>query len=185
MTFALEHPHLRRAGLFVLWLGLGLIFAALIAAAGPLAIGDRSFTVRSGSMTPAIETGDVLVTEPISPLAAHVGDIVTFRDPEGSGRLFSHRVQSIRPAGEDVHFITRGDANTATENWNVPGDGSVGRVVYRIPKIGYALMWTGTVPARVALIVIPALLLCWTGLARIWRTPEPDPEAGVAVSGSE
>lgn len=185
MTFALEHPYLRRAGLFVLWLGLGLLFAALIAAAGPLAIGDRSFTVRSGSMTPAIETGDVVVTEPISPLSVHVGDIVTFRDPEGSGKLFSHRVQSVQPGGEDVHFITRGDANTSTEHWNVPSDGSVGRVVYRIPKIGYALMWTGTVPARVALIVIPALLLCWTGLTRIWRTPEPEPEAGVGVGGSE
>jgi hypothetical protein len=41
------------------------------------------------------------------------------------------------------------------------------------------LVWTGTIPARIALIVIPALLLCWTGLTRIWRPePEPEPEAG-------
>ncbi len=177
MTMALHSPLLRRLWLFVLWLCLGLIFGSLLAAAAPLAIGDRSFTVRSGSMTPAIETGDVLVTEPISPATAKVGDIVTFRDPEGSGKLFSHRVQSIRPGGEDVNFVTRGDANTATERWNVPADGSVGKVVYRIPKIGYALVWTGTIPARIALIAIPAVLLCCTGLARIWRT-EPDPEVG-------
>ncbi len=165
----------RRAGLFVLWLCLGLIFGSLLAAAAPLAIGDRSFTMRSGSMTPAIETGDVVVTEPLSPLSVEVGDIVTFRDPEGSGRLYSHRVQSIRPAGEEVRFVTRGDANTATERWTVPTGGTVGRVVYRIPKIGYALLWSGTIPARVALVVIPALLLCGTGLARIWR-PRPKPE---------
>lgn len=177
MTMALHSPLLRRLWLFLVWLCLGLIFGSLLAAAGPLAIGDRSFTVRSGSMTPAIETGDVLVTEPISPLAARVGDIVTFRDPEGSGKLFSHRVQAIRPAGEDVHFVTRGDANTSTEHWNVPADGSIGKVAYRIPKIGYALVWTGTIPARIALIVIPALLLCCTGLARIWR-PAPEPEVG-------
>jgi len=180
MRTARHSPLLRRLWLFVLWLCLGLIFGSLLAAAAPLAIGDRSFTVRSGSMTPAIETGDVLVTEPISPLAAKVGDIVTFRDPEGSGKLFSHRVQSVRPAGDDVHFVTRGDANTATEHWNVPAGGSVGKVVYRIPKIGYALVWTGTIPARIALIAIPALLLCCTGLARIWRS-EPEPE----VSGGE
>lgn len=172
-------PLLRRAWIFVLWLGLGLLFGSLLAAAAPLAIGERSFTMRSGSMTPALETGDVVVTDPISPLSARVGDIVTFRDPEGSGKLFSHRVQAIRPAGDVVHFVTRGDANTSTERWNVPTDGSVGKVVYRVPKIGYALVWTGTIPARIALIAIPALLLCWTGLARIWRSPpEPEPEVG-------
>lgn len=184
MTLA-AHPAFRRLWLFGLWLGLGLLFGSLLAAAGPLALGDRSFTMRSGSMTPAIDTGDVVVTEPISPLAARVGDIVTFRDPEGSGKLFSHRVQAIRPAGDVVHFVTRGDANTATERWTVPADGSLGKVVYTVPKIGYALVWTDTVPARIALIAIPALLLCWTGLTRIWRS-EPEPAPGpIEVGGGE
>lgn len=177
MSFAGRHPLARRLWLFALWLGLGALFAALLAAAAPLAVGDRSFTMRSGSMTPAIETGDVVVTEPISPLAATVGDIVTFRDPEGSGKLFSHRVQSLRAAGDVVEFVTRGDANTATERWTVPSDGSVGKVLYTVPKIGYALVWTGTVPARVALIAIPALLLCATGVTRIWRR-DPGVRAG-------
>lgn len=180
MTAQPETSLSRRLGTFVLWLGLGMLFTALLAAAGPLAIGDRSFTMRSGSMAPAIDSGDVVVTEPIAPAEARVGDIVTFRDPEGSGKLFSHRVQSVRPAGATVAFVTRGDANSSTERWNVAADGSVGKVVYIVPKIGYALVWTGTTPARIALIVIPALLLCWTGLARIWRSA-PDPE----VSGGE
>jgi len=169
VTFAVRHPHLRRLSLFALWLGLGLLFAALFASVGPLALGDRSFTMRSGSMTPAIETGDVVVTEPISPLSARVGDIVTFRDPEGSGKLFSHRVQAVRPVGGDVRFVTRGDANTSTEHWRVPASGSVGKVAYRIPKIGYALSYIDSGPARLALVAIPALLLLWAALLRIWR----------------
>jgi signal peptidase len=169
VTASHQSPLHRRAGLFVLWVCLGLVFGSLLAAAGPLALGDRSFTMRSGSMTPAIEAGDVVVTEPLPPLSVEVGDVVTFRDPEGSGRLYSHRVQSIRPAGNDVRFVTRGDANTATERWSVPADGTVGRVLYRIPKIGYALVWTGTIPFRIVLIAIPALLLCGGGVARIWR----------------
>lgn len=178
MSSALRSPLLRRARLFVLWLFLGALFAALLAATAPLAIGDHSFTMRSGSMTPTLEVGDVVVTEPISPLAARVGQIVTFRDPEGSGKLFSHRVQSIRPDGEVVHFVTRGDANTATERWSVPADGTIGRVAYRVPKLGYALVWTATPPGRIALVAIPALLLCWTALLRIWR-PAEEPEPGV------
>jgi signal peptidase len=161
--------HLRT---LVLWIGLGLLAGTVLAAVAPQLAGYRSFTVRSGSMTPAIETGDVIVTEPISPLSARVGDIVTFVDPEGTGKLFSHRVQSVRAAGEDVAFVTRGDANTSTEHWRVPADGSIGKVVYRIPKVGYALAWIDSPPARLALIAIPALLLLWAALVRIWRPEE-------------
>jgi signal peptidase len=167
MRAVLRSTTARRLRTFGLWLFLGALFAALLASAAPLALGDHSFTLRSGSMTPTMETGDVVVTEPISPLSARVG-----------GKLFSHRVQSIRPAGETVHFVTRGDANTSVERWSVPADGSIGKVVYRVPKLGYALVWTGTPEGRIALIAIPALLLCWTALARIWRPrPEDDLEA--------
>lgn len=166
--------HLRT---LVLWIGLGLLAGTLLAAVAPQLAGYRSFTVRSGSMTPAIETGDVVVTRPISPLSARVGDIVTFVDPEGTGKLFSHRVQSVRAAGDDVAFVTRGDANTSTERWRVPADGSIGKVVYRIPKVGYALVYLDSPPARLALIAIPALLLLWVALIRIWRPQKPSAEA--------
>jgi signal peptidase len=167
----------RRLRMLALWVGLGLLFGALLAAVAPQLAGFRSFTVRSGSMTPAIETGDVVVTKTVSPLAARVGDVVAFVDPEGTGKLFSHRVQSVRAVGDEVAFVTRGDANTSTERWRVPADGSVGRVAYRIPKIGYALSWVDSPPARLALIAIPALLLLWAAMVRIWRpTSEVRPQ---------
>jgi signal peptidase len=81
-------------------------------------------------------------------------------------------VQSVRPVGKDVAFVTRGDANTSTERWRVPADGSIGKVVYRIPKVGYALAWIDTPAARLALIALPALLLLCAALARIWRPEE-------------
>jgi len=166
----------RRLRMLVLWVGLGLLFGTLFAAVAPQLAGYRSFTVRSGSMTPAIETGDVVVTRPISPLSARVGDVVTFVDPEGTGKLFSHRVQSVRAVGDQVAFVTRGDANTSTEHWRVPASGSIGRVAYRIPKVGYALSWVDSAPARLALIAIPALLLLLAALLRIWRpAAEPSP----------
>ena len=164
---------LRSSSSFLLWLCLGFLFTLLAAAALPLAVGDRSFTVLSGSMSPTIETGDVVVTEPVAPAAVELGDIVTFRDPEGTEKLYSHRVQSVDPAGGNVAFVTRGDANTSVERWQVPADGTVGRVVYRIPKLGFAVAWLSAPGARTAMTVLPALLLCWFALARIWRRPQP------------
>lgn len=156
----------RTAGL---WSASSLVLGALLAATAPLAIGDRSYIVRSGSMTPAIDTGDIVVTEPIAPLEAQVGDIVTFLDPSGSGRLLSHRVWAVHRSTRRVEFVTQGDANTSQERWTVPVDGRIGRVVYRLPTLGYALSWTGSPAGRIAAIAAPALLLCWCILARIWR----------------
>lgn len=166
---------LRRTGSFMTWLCLGFVFTLLLAAALPMVVGDRSFSVRSGSMTPTIDTGDVVVTDPTSPLDIKVGDIVTFKDPEGTGKLYSHRVQSIAAASGEVRFLTRGDANTSTEHWAVPRDGEIGRVVYRVPKLGFAIAWLATPAGRLGLVVLPALMLAWMLLKRIWREPELEP----------
>ena len=163
----------RRLRLAAVWAGLGLVFALLVAASAPLALGEHSYTVRSGSMAPAIDTGDIVVTQSISPLQARIGDIVTFKDPDGSGRLISHRLRRIRVAAGETRFVTKGDANNTSEHWAVPADGRIGRVAYRLPRLGYALFWVDTPPGRIGLISLPALLLCAFGLMRIWR-PQPE-----------
>jgi signal peptidase len=170
----LQSPHsslARCLRLGAIWTVGGFVVCLLLAGAAPLALGDHSYVVRSGSMTPAIETGDVVVAQSIDPLSTKVGQIVTFMDPDGSGRLLSHRVRAVHRNGSQVNFITQGDANTGQEMWNVPVGGQIGRVLYRIPKVGYALVWTQVPGGRIALIVVPALLLAALTLSRIWGRP--------------
>lgn len=162
------HVRRVRAGAALCWCVGGFCFALLLASVAPMAIGMRAYTVRSGSMTPAIRTGDIVVSEPISPTEAHVGDIVTFKDPSGSGRLITHRARAISAQGKVVRFVTRGDANNSFERWSVPMNGQIGRVVYRVPAIGYPLTWIGSGVGRIGLIVIPAIALLVLGLLRIW-----------------
>jgi len=164
------HWHLRRvrAGAALAWCVGGFCFALLLSAIAPMAVGMRAYVVRSGSMTPAIRTGDIVISEPISPTEAHVGDIVTFRDPSGSGRLITHRARAISRHGGVIRFVTRGDANNAFERWTVPARGHIGRVLYRVPAIGYPLAWIGSPTARIGLMVVPALVLLILGLVRIW-----------------
>jgi signal peptidase len=146
----------------------GFCFALLIAAVAPMALGLRSYTVRSGSMTPAIRTGDIVIDQPISPSEAQVGDIITFKDPGGSGRLITHRARAISRARDRLDFVTRGDANNTLEHWSVPADGRIGRIAYRVPAVGYPLTWVGSGFGRLALIGIPALVLLAFGLLRVW-----------------
>jgi signal peptidase len=147
----------------------------LLAAALPLALGGTSMVVRSGSMTPAIRTGDVVVVRPIAPTEAEVGDIVTFKDPAGSDRLLVHRVRAISRSGDQVEVITKGDANTTQEQWKVAANGTIGTVAYRVPTLGFAIGWIGSPAGRIGLVIVPSLLLAAMLLMRIWR-PRVDPE---------
>jgi signal peptidase len=157
-----------QASAFAIWLAAGFVFTILLSTALPSAIGMRSFTVRSGSMSPAIETGDMVVARRIDPGSARPGDIVTFNNPQG-GDLTTHRVRSVRRAGDKYRFITRGDANNTSEDWSVVADGEIGQIAYRVPKLGFILSPTNSGRGRLLLIGIPALLLCALGLIRIWR----------------
>jgi signal peptidase len=159
--------------LFTIWAVLAFVLALLLAAALPLAFGARSMVVRSGSMTPTIRTGDVVVVRPIAPTEAKIGDIVTFDAPDRSGRLLVHRVRAISRRGDQVAVVTQGDANTTREHWKVAADGTIGSVVYRVPAVGFAISWIGTPIGRIGLIIVPALLLAASLLAGIWR-PRPE-----------
>ena len=141
----------------------------------PMAFGYRGFVVLSGSMEPAIGTGDAVLMDSISPLDARVGDVVSFRSPDDPTRMVTHRVVSMLASGGAVQFVTKGDANTGVERWSVPADGVIGRVQYRVPKLGYITNRLGSRFGRFAFLVVPALLLGVMEVRRIWSPAEKGP----------
>lgn len=167
------HLRLTQLRAFLAWTVAGASSAVILALAAPHVIGGSSFTVMSGSMSPAIRTGDVVVDERILARDARVGDVVTFRDPEESHRLITHRVHRIR-IGRDgtVSFETKGDHANAVQRWSVPASGSIGLVRFRLPYLGYAL-WGARQPlGRLIFVIVPVLLLAAAELRRLWR-PRP------------
>jgi signal peptidase I len=154
---------------FFTWAVASFVLAVLLAVALPQVLGGTSMVVQSGSMTPAIRTGDVVVVRSIAPAEAAIGDIVTFKDPAGGDRLLVHRVRAISRSGDEVEVITKGDANTTQERWKVAADGTIGTVAYRVPALGFAVGWIGSPGGRIGLVIVPALLLIAMLLMRIWR----------------
>jgi signal peptidase len=153
-------------GALLMTLATGILLALLYAT------GHRTLIVRSGSMEPTIRPGDLIITELVEPAALRVGDIVTFRDSTRGNELVTHRVIQKEGLGERVAFVTAGDANTGRERWSVAPEGTAGRFVIRIPRVGYALAWVGLPAVRAALIGIGALLLAGAALRRVW-SPRP------------
>jgi signal peptidase len=163
------------------WAALGFCATVLAVVALPNAIGMRSFTVMSGSMTPAIRTGDVVIDRKISPLDARPGDVVTFSDPNGGKKLITHRIRSLHVARGQVQVVTKGDANNTVERWTVPANGRIGRVQLRVPKVGYPLVYAHSRFGLIVLVALPAFLLCLLELRRIWTAPTPE-ETGAAAA---
>jgi signal peptidase I len=153
-------------------IGIGLALAV------PLAFHARPLVVLSGSMEPTLGTGDVSVVRTIAPLDARPGDVVTFRDPDDADRLITHRVREMHAQGPVVVFRTRGDANTASEDWQVSSTEEIGRVVYRIPKLGWALMYARSKGLFVLMLGGALALLLVLELAAIWRTEDEDVDQG-------
>lgn len=151
------------------WFVGGFLAGLLALLALPLPFGWRPMTEMSDSMRPLLRAGDIVVVAPLAPTRARVGDVVAFSDPLGSGRTITHRVLSVRISGDRVRFVTRGDANSSVERWSVATDGRVGRVVFRLPRLGALLAPLGTRSGRLLLVALPLALLCLLELWRIWR----------------
>lgn len=164
----------RHAAAFTAWtaVGAGVLLAAVLAV--PPMTGHRTMVVLSGSMEPTLQIGDVVVDQKVNVLDVKVDDIITFRDPIKKKRTVTHRVRAMKVENGSVEFTTRGDSNTTDENWKIVASGKVGRVVLRVPKVGYVLGWAWSPKARVGFVVVPMILFGILEIIAIWRTPDDD-----------
>ena len=141
----------------------------------PYALGWHSTLVTSGSMEPAVRTGDVVVLAPIDAATVRDADlrgmVIQFDDPVRPGRILLHRVVD-RDA--DGLLITKGDHNQSRDYAPVRPEGVRGVARLRVPYAGLPMLWlqTGeTVPLAALGLVIA--LLAW---------PERRPEVAPARS---
>jgi signal peptidase I len=133
----MTHSNLSRMSREVL-LTVGAILGVLCIAAtvAGVGFGIKPLVFRSGSMSPAIHTGDLGVAQTVEASSVQAGDIVSVIDAGGS--RVTHRVVNIAEQGDSRQLTLRGDANqkpdaevyTATE---------VERVLFHIPKAGYVV----------------------------------------------
>jgi signal peptidase len=152
-----------------LWALMGFGAAFLVFISGLSLFGHRSLVVMSGSMEPVLHPGDLVIDHQVTPLQIRVGDIVTFPDPADHSRLITHRVRRVQVNGDTVAMVTKGDASNTTQDWQIRSDGRMGRVMLRVPKVGYAIFWVRSRGGAVAVLIIPSILLGIYLLTWIWR----------------
>ncbi|MCL4374909.1 signal peptidase I [Patescibacteria group bacterium] len=125
--------------------------------------GYQSYLVQSGSMEPAIMTGDIIVVH--AQPEYHKNDTITFRGSDG--RIVTHRIAAINEKDGRRYFTTKGDANRSEDNDNVISDQVIGTVALVIPRLGYLVAFSRTIPGLFLLILIPTVTIILDELLRL------------------
>ena len=121
------------------------------------------YTIISPSMTPNINVYDVIVNLKVkSPDDISIGDVITFvsKSPECLGATVTHRVIGIEHDDNGkISYQTKGDANLISDSALAPYENVIGKVSYRIPKLGRVQFFLASKLGWLLLLFFPAFYI--------------------------
>jgi signal peptidase len=132
------------------------------------ALGHQIFVVRGASMEPVIPLGSVVLVHAVDPASVQVGQIVTYRLPQGT--VVTHRVTAISN-GPELEFNTKGDASASADPAAIPASEIVGGVEATVPNVGFFIYVIGSpMGAVVAVALMGSLLVMGWSVGRLARS---------------
>jgi len=142
------------------------------------AFGHPILVVLSGSMSPAIKTGDLIVDNGVSAQAAtrlHRGQIITFYDQPGSKTVITHRIVKVVHQRGQVFYQTKGDANNAPDATLRPASTVIGTYESKVPRGGFFLANLHK-PFVLGLLLAAPILWFVAEPLRRWAREEDEPK---------
>lgn len=97
-------------------------------------------SIGSGSMTPNINKGDVVIVEKYNENELEnieKGDILVYKK---ENQVVVHRVVEVNQ-GDEITFRTKGDNNDDEDAWIINEKDVIGIAKFRIPLVGYPTVW--------------------------------------------
>ena len=116
----------------------------------PNIFGYTFFEIISGSMSPTIEKGDMILVK--LDTVYKVGDIVSFKDNDS---IITHRIVEIN----DNYYVTKGDANNTLDN-PINKDQIIGKTVKTISR-AFIFAKVLTTPKVMIMCLITITIMCW------------------------
>jgi signal peptidase len=167
-----------RAVLTLILVAAALLF--LFLAVGPRFLNYQTSTMLTGSMSPGINPGDVVVSvrTPVSELKA--GDVITYSIPVDDHRIETHRVTAIDRDDAGVASVTtKGDANPGPDPWTaVLSEDYVYTTAGVVPYLGDGIRALRQPLVHSVLLYGAPALLVGVLLTSIWAKPSgPDNKA--------
>ncbi len=141
--------------------------------------GDDTYIVMSDSMSPTIESGDVVITKSVPPDEIESGDVVTLHpdDDDAAGGYVTHRVVDVREEDGERYLQTKGDANEDADAGYVPAEFARGKLHLHVPYAGHLLLFARSSLGLLSFVILPGLFLVASGSWQLLR------EFGYAPAG--
>ena len=153
--------------LYYVFLGfIVLVAILLIVSVLPIMGNYKIMTVISGSMQPAIKMGSVVMVKPVSDYK--IGDVITFGPYTRTKAPTSHRIYDIKVQGGEPVYITKGDANNAPDAREIKKEDILGKVLFSVPFVGYAVDFAKKPMGFALIIIVPAALIIFDEAKKIF-----------------
>lgn len=134
---------------------------------GPV-FGIEPIIIRSGSMSPDIPVGSLVIIRRDAPEAIEAGAVVTLQLRDG--HLLTHRVTRVAQLPDGLYLETKGDANAEPDPVLMPAGAVVGVAIEAIPYAGFLLAYLSIPTGMVSVSTFLAALLLAS-----WLFEEPRP----------
>ncbi len=129
-----------------------------------------AYIIVSPSMVPTINVEDAIIIARSDPEDLKQGDIISYlaTDSYYSGKVITHRIVGIEKSEDgDLLFRTKGDNNNVSDAVLVNEDNVYGKVLFRIPMLGYVRQFLSTYFGWILCIALPILYLVMTEVVRV------------------
>lgn len=140
------------------------------------------YTIISPSMTPNIQVYDVVVDVKVNkPEDIKINDVITFNSgiPGVGDGTITHRVIAINKDEDgNYQYQTKGDANLLDDGANIPFTSVVGKVAFKIPKLGRVQFFLASKAGWLVCILIPALYIIIKDILKLFKIQKVDENSG-------
>ena len=163
--------------IIVIFIGVGVVLLAYFVDAKRRVANVQSplygaYVIVSGSMEPIIKIKDAVITRRVDKKEdLKVGDVITYRSMDETyyGILITHRIIEIKDENGETKYITKGDHNETPDRSPITFEQVTGKVVMRIPKIGYLKYFLVSSYGWVIAIVIPSFAIIGYDIFKLVR----------------
>lgn len=141
-----------------------------------------AYVIISESMIPSINVYDAVVTMRATEEQIKVNDIITFlsKDIQTAGTPITHRVIGIVYDSEDetkiIGYRTKGDNNNTADFALIAPNEVIGKVMFRIPMIGYLQTFMTKPIGWILIIVVPCLLIIGSDIFKLIKSKQEQDE---------
>ena len=133
----------------------------------------NAYVVLSGSMLPEIEVKDIVITKKIPEEELAIGDIITFISPDArfGGISITHRIveKQFDQNLEVYTYRTKGDNNNVADAALVPSSNVLGKVILKIPKLGYIQDILASKGGLIVFVLIPCLVILSYDIMKMFK----------------